>query len=147
MSVSRALTEADLAVIRGLLEQAGLPTSDLAEANPQFAVVREGGRIVAAGALQTFGSVALMRSVVVARDRRGVGLGRIIVQQLETIARAARVGRLIMLTLTAADFFAHQGYRVIERFDAPIDVQASDEFRSLCPASATCMMKVLADSE
>ena len=96
---------------------------------------------MAAGALESFGSSALVRSVVVAGDRRGAGLGRIIVEELEKVAREARIGRLILLTQTAAEFFAHQGYRVIERTDVPQDVQGSAEFRSLCPASAICMMK------
>ena len=143
----RAAGEEDLGVVRVLLEEAGLPTSDLAAAKAEFTVLRERGRIVAAGALQPFGSVALVRSVVVAGDRRGAGLGRIIVQELEKLAREARMGRLFLLTQTAAEFFAHQGYRVIERIDVPQDVQGSEEFRSLCPASAVCMMKRLADSE
>jgi amino-acid N-acetyltransferase len=143
----RVADEEDLSVVRVLLEQAGLPTSDLAVAKPKFTVLREKERIVAAGALQPFGSAALVRSVVVAGDRRGAGLGRIIVQELEKIARKARVARLFLLTETAGEFFAHQGYRVIERTDAPQDVQASEEFRSLCPVSAACMMKRLADSE
>jgi N-acetylglutamate synthase-like GNAT family acetyltransferase len=69
------------------------------------------------------------------------------VQELEKVARTARIGRLILLTQTAREFFAHQGYRIIGRSDAPQDVQGSEEFRSLCPASATCMTKVLIDSE
>jgi amino-acid N-acetyltransferase len=142
----RVAGEEDLGVVRVLLEQAGLPTSDLATAKPQFTVLREKGRIVAAGALQPFGSAALLRSVVVAGDRRGGGLGRVIVHELEKIARKARVGRLFLLTQTAGEFFARQGYRVIERTDAPQDVQESEEFRSLCPASAACMMKRLPDS-
>jgi N-acetylglutamate synthase-like GNAT family acetyltransferase len=142
-----AAGEEDLGVVRVLLDQAGLPTSDLAVAKPEFTVLRERGRIVAAGALQPFGSAALVRSVVVAGDRRGAGLGRIIVQELEKIAREARIGRLFLLTETAGKFFAHQGYRVIERIDVPQEVQGSEEFRSLCPASAVCMMKRLADSE
>ena len=105
----------------------------------------EDGHIVAAGALERLGSSALVRSVVVAGDRRGTGLGRIIVQELENVARAAGIHRLILLTQTAREFFAHEGYRVIERRDAPEEVQRSEEFRSLCPASATCMMKVLDD--
>jgi amino-acid N-acetyltransferase len=139
----RTATEGDLAVIRRVLEQAGLPTSDLAAAKPRFTVLREDGRLVAAGALQPFGSAALVRSVVVVGDRRRAGLGQIVVQELEQRARTDRIGRLILLTQTAAEFFAHQGYRVIERHDAPQDVRGSEEFRSLCAASATCMMKVL----
>jgi amino-acid N-acetyltransferase len=109
-------------------------------------VVREEGQVVAAGALQRFGSSALLRSVVVAEDRRGSGFGQMIVCELERLARAARITELILLTQTAAEFFAHQGYRAIERTSAPKDMQTSAEFRSLCPSSATCMAKRLPDS-
>jgi amino-acid N-acetyltransferase len=143
----RTADEGDLAVIRALLEQAGLPSSDLAASKPQFTVLFENGRIIAAGALERFGKSALVRSVVVAGDRRASGLGRTIVQELERVARAGRINRLILLTQTAREFFAHQGYRVIERSEAPQDLQGSEEFRSLCPASAICMTKLLSDSE
>ena len=136
----------DLIPIRALLERSGLPTSDLDSARPDFVVIRENGQVIAAGALQPFGPSALLRSVVVAPDRRERGLGRTVVNELERIARTADIGRLILLTQTAAEFFAHQGYRVIERSSAPQDMQESEEFRSLCPSSATCMAKSLPDS-
>jgi N-acetylglutamate synthase-like GNAT family acetyltransferase len=135
----------ELIAIRALLERAGLPTSDLESTRPEFAVLRENGRVIAAGALQRFGSLALLRSVVVAPDRRGSGLGLAIVSELERMARAAQVSRLVLLTQTAAEFFARQGYRVIERSSVPQDMQGSAEFRSLCPSSATCMAKSLMD--
>ena len=75
MAELRAAVEADLPAIRALLDRAWLPTTDLEAANPTFIVLREDGHIVAAGALQRFGSSALVRSVVVAADRRGTGLG------------------------------------------------------------------------
>jgi len=143
----RAADEGDLAFVRPLLEQARLPNSDLAGSKPQFTVLLEDGRIIAAGALERFGTAALVRSVVVAGDRRGSGLGRTIVQELERVARAGGINRLILLTQTAREFFARQGYRVIERSEAPQDVQRSEEFRLLCPASAICMTKLLSDSE
>jgi amino-acid N-acetyltransferase len=136
----------DLVAIRALLERSGLPTSDLASARPEFAVIRENGRVIAAGALQRFGSSALLRSVVVAPERRRSGLGQAMVTELEHIACAARISQLVLLTQTAADFFARQGYRVIERGTAPQDMQGSEEFRLLCPSSATCMAKSLTDS-
>lgn len=143
----RAASTDDLAAVRRLLETAGLPTSDLASAEPQFAVIRDGEQIIATGALQRFGSVALLRSVAVAPDRRGAALGRRIVQELERVARAAEIGRLVLLTQTAKAFFAHLGYRVIERAEAPWEVQGSEEFRSLCPSSATCMVKEITESD
>lgn len=136
----------DLIAIRALLEGAGLPTRDLDSARPEFAVVRVDGRVVAAGALQRFGSSALLRSLVVTPDRRGGGLGSSVVSELERRARAAQVSRLVLLTQTAVRFFARAGYSVIERSSAPEEMQGSEEFRSLCPGSATCMEKSLVDS-
>ncbi len=133
----------DLIAIRGLLEYSGLPTGDLELARPVFAVIRENGQVIAAGALQHFGSSALLRSVVVSPDRRGSGLGQTIVRELERQARASRIKRLVLLTQTAGEFFTRQGYRLIERSAAPEDMQGSEEFRSLCPSSATCMAKSL----
>jgi amino-acid N-acetyltransferase len=134
----------DLIAIRALLERSGLPTRDLEAARPEFAVIHQDDEVVAAGALQRFGTSALLRSVVVAPDRRRSGLGRSVVGELERLARAAGISRLVLLTETAADFFARQGFRTIERSSAPEDMQASEEFRSLCPSSAICMGKNLA---
>jgi amino-acid N-acetyltransferase len=132
--------------IRALLECSGLPTSDLDSARPDFAVIREDGQVIAAGALQRFGSSALLRSVVVAPDRRDRGLGQTVVSELERLARTARVDQLVLLTQTASEFFASQGYRLIERRSVPQDMQESEEFRSLCPDSAACMAKSLRDT-
>jgi N-acetylglutamate synthase-like GNAT family acetyltransferase len=136
----------DMVAIRALLERSGLPTADLDSARPEFAVIRDNGQVIAAGALQRFGSSALLRSVVVTPDRRGRGLGKTVVRALERLARTARVTYLVLLTETATDFFAHQGYRVIERSSAGQDMQGSEEFRSLCQSSAICMAKSLMDA-
>lgn len=129
--------------IRALLELNGLPTSDLASSRPEFVVAEEEGGLVGAGALERFGAAALLRSVVVAADRRGTGVGQRIVGELEQRARAAGVRELVLLTQTAAPFFAHYGYRTVERGKVSAAVQASAEFRSICPTSATCMVKAL----
>jgi amino-acid N-acetyltransferase len=81
--------------------------------------------------------------VVVEVGARGSGVGHLILQELERRARAADVTELILLTQTAKPFFARQNYRTIERESVPPAVLASEEFRSLCPESATCMAKTL----
>jgi amino-acid N-acetyltransferase len=136
----------DMPSIHALLQRAELPTSDLATSGSQFLIAFEGRQIVAAGALERFGASALLRSVVVVPELRGGGLGHLLVRELERVAQAAGIERLVLLTLTAKSFFEHQRYEVISRADAPADIQQSQEFRSLCPASATCMAKVLATS-
>ena len=149
MSVPRlhTATPQDAERIRILLERAGLPTSDLTSSKPEFIVAYEDGELIGAGALQRFETSALLRSVAVTAGRRGGGLGRLIVEELERLARATHVTQLVLLTQTAQRFFEHQGYRAIERQSVPQAVQASEEFRSLCPTSATCMSKTLAPDE
>jgi protein-tyrosine-phosphatase/N-acetylglutamate synthase-like GNAT family acetyltransferase len=139
-------TAEDAESIRILLERAGLPTSDLTSSKPEFIVAYEDAELIGAGALQRFETIALLRSVAVAASRRGDGIGRLIVQELERRARAAHVTQLVLLTQTAQRFFEHQGFRAIERQSVPEAVQASEEFRLLCPTSATCMSKTLAKS-
>ena len=136
-------TAKDAERIRLLLEGSDLPTSDLSASKPEFIVAYEHAELIGAGALQRFAAVALLRSVAVAPHRRASGLGRLIVQELERRARAADVTQLVLLTQTAQRFFERQGYRAIERHSVPQAVQASEEFRSLCPTSATCMAKTL----
>ena len=143
MTLFRFATAADTTRICDLLEREALPTSDLASAQPEFVVACEGDEVVGIGALQRFGTTALLRSVAVAAAQRGSGLGRHIVQVLEDRAREQGITDLVLLTQTAERFFERQGYRIVERQSAPSAVQSSEEFRSLCPASAVCMSKVL----
>ena len=139
----RTACEADTEVIRDLLERSGLPTSDLNTARPEFLIASREGEIIGIGALERFGGAALLRSVAVATQWRRSGVGRFIVAELERRARAAGVGELILLTLTARDFFERLGYGAKERGQVPPPVLDSAEFRSLCPASAICMAKNL----
>jgi|SRR6185437_7117443 len=137
----RIASAQDLAVIHDLLERSGLPTSDLSTARPQFVVATRGNQIIGTGALECFGSVALLRSLAVEARSRGLGVGGLIVSELERYARDTGIGELFLLTQTAGDFFAHRGYKVIDRSMAPKAVRDTAEFRSLCPASAFCMAK------
>lgn len=140
----RAGTAADAPHIHALLQGEGLPTEDLLNSAPEFIVACDtGGQIVAAGALQRIGQIALLRSVVVAPRVRRKGLGQRVVRELERVARAGKVKQLVLITQTARMFFERQGYRLIDRPSVPEDVQGSEEFRTLCPASAICMTKAI----
>jgi amino-acid N-acetyltransferase len=54
-----------------------------------------------------------------------------------TIAREHHVDAVFLLTTTAEQFFPKFGFERISRADVPASVQASVEFQSACPASAT----------
>jgi amino-acid N-acetyltransferase len=139
----RPAGEADRQVIRDLLQRSDLPTSDLSTARPEFVIAAHDDQIVGIGALEHFGSAALLRSLAVEAQWRGSGVGRRLVAELERRARAAGIAELILLTLTARDFFARLGYSAKDRAQVPPAVLNSAEFRSLCPASAVCMAKAL----
>jgi amino-acid N-acetyltransferase len=140
--ITRA-TDRDAAAIRALLAQSRLPTSDLVSSRPEFLVAHAGGELVGIGAIESLGAAGLLRSVAVIPSRRKSGLGRAIVLRLERLARESGMRELILLTETARPFFEHLGYEVIDRSFATAAVQASEEFKSLCPQSAVCMRKPL----
>jgi amino-acid N-acetyltransferase len=140
----RAAVPDDLARIVALLEQARLPAADLTcDGIRDFIVAREAGEIIGVAGLERHGEHGLLRSLAVAPDWRGHGLGAALVEAVEAKARGLGVRSLTLLTGTAAPFFAARGYEEITRSHAPAAVQASTEFTELCPASSTCMHKTI----
>lgn len=137
-------TAADRDAVLALLEQSALPTRDLVDAAVRFWIAEQGTRLVGVVGLERHGAHGLLRSLAVAPDARGSGLGVELVATLEQAARQSGIDGLVLLTETARTFFERLGYAVIARGDAPPAVQASTEFRSICPASATCMWKAIA---
>jgi len=140
----RAAVPDDLARIVALLEQARLPAEDITrDGIRDFIVACEAGDIIGVAGLERHGEHGLLRSLAVAPDWRGHGLGAALVEAVEAKARGLGVRSLTLLTGTAAPFFAACCYEEITRRDAPATVQASTEFTELCPTSSTCMHKTI----
>lgn len=129
--------------IRALLSDNQLPLDDLATAAVEFIVAVEGEHVFGVVGLERFGDAGLLRSLAVAPDQRGAGLGGALVQAVESLAREQGLRQLVLLTLTSAPFFARRGYALTARESVPAAVRDSAEFRSICPASAACMSKAL----
>jgi amino-acid N-acetyltransferase len=142
----RNATEADLPAVLALLHTAQLPTTDIVSADqPQIGVLTQRCSIVGAIALERFGSEALLRSLVVAPEYRNRRFGCELVARVEESARAAHISRLVLLTETAEPFFRKLGYSTTHRQYVSDALKQSAEFGSLCPASATCMSKLVAE--
>lgn len=134
----------DLAAVRQLLSEAHLPTEDLANAPGLHCRVLEAGdEVLGVIGLQCADGGALVRSLAVAPPYRGQGWGRQLLATLERDAYGLGIQQLVLLTETAQAFFAAQGYAVVDRTHVPEELQQTAEFRSLCPASAICMTKLL----
>ncbi len=135
---------ADLPAVEALLAAAGLPLDGAAEALTGMGVVaRDGDHIVGAAAVERYAAAGLLRSVVVAAEHRGRGVGRAVVGGAEAAARAAGVRELYLLTETAPDWFPRLGYEAVPRSEAAAAVGASIEFTTVCRDSGVAMRRVL----
>ncbi|WP_420456922.1 arsenic resistance N-acetyltransferase ArsN2 [Rubrivirga sp.] len=137
-------TSADWPALRDLLSASDLPTRDLSASDAgRFLVLRAGNAVVGCVAVEPYGDAGLLRSLAVAPELRGLGLGDRLVDAAEATARTGGLGSLVLLTTTAAGFFQARGYAPLDRADAPPAIRQSSEFTATCPASAACLGKAL----
>ena len=131
----------DRRTLAAALEPYDLPTEDLlAEDISVFRLVVDGSD-AGYGGLESHGTDALLRSVVVLPQHKG--MGRTLVALLEQEATAREITEIHLLTTTAAGFFSKLGYSEAERDSAPAEIRQSREFASLCPGSAAYLRKRL----
>ncbi|MBX9898219.1 MAG: GNAT family N-acetyltransferase [Qipengyuania sp.] len=121
----------------------GLPTSDLAEPGRTFWRFSDDEGLLGFGGIEGSGEERLLRSVVISADRRGNGAGQKIVAAIEAAAVGDGVQRLHLLTTSAASFFHAIGYQDADRGRVPPEIASTAQFASLCPASATYLVKDL----
>jgi thioredoxin type arsenate reductase len=135
----------DLPAVVALVQAAGLPAEGIADGFPGgYSVIRLGGSIVGVAGLETYGDVGLLRSVAIASSQRGTGLGTVLSNDRLNAARERRLRAVYLLTTTAADFFSKLGFDRTTREMAPLPLQRSSEFASVCPSTAVCLVKHLA---
>ncbi|MBU9512553.1 arsenic resistance N-acetyltransferase ArsN2 [Burkholderia multivorans] len=139
----RPATVADLASIERLLLQCDLPIIGASDHLHNFVVAIDGSTMCGCGGVEHYGEAALLRSIAVAEHVRDAGLGRAIVSQLIARSRAWNVRSMVLLTTTAAGYFAHLGFERITRDQVPASVLVSSQFQGACPTSAGAMLKEL----
>ncbi|MBZ6076120.1 arsenate reductase (glutaredoxin) [Microvirga puerhi] len=126
------------------LQAEGLPTDDLDEpAKSFFRYTTLSGSPVGFGGFERYGPDALLRSIVVAPEARGRGIGRNLVLLLSRRAHESGAETAYVLTTDATSFFEAQGFKPISRSDAPASILATRQLVSLCPASATLLARQL----
>jgi len=125
----RRANEGDLTYVLALLEAAGLPTEGVGE---HFG-----------SGLELYGANVLLRSVVVAPETQGTGLGSRLTRRALEEARRHGARAVYLLTTTAEGFFPCFGFLRVGRDVVPFGVQDSLEFRGACPSSAVVMRVAL----
>lgn len=127
-----------------LLAGEGLPISDLTDQQlDHFFFSGPDGSPTGLVGLEIYATDALLRSLVVGANTRAMGLGSKLVKHAQDYAASRQVRSIYLLTTTAEAFFERLGYRRIDRTEAPLSIQSTREFATLCPASSAFMTKRL----
>jgi amino-acid N-acetyltransferase len=139
-TITRA-TPADADAILELLAARDLPTDGLRQHLTNAVVARRDHRVVGSAALEVYADGALLRSVAVASDQAGHGLGADLTNAALDLADELGITTVYLLTTTAERYFPRFGFERISRSDVPASVQTSVEFTSACPSTAIVMRK------
>lgn len=122
-----------------------LPTDDLTGPGRCFFSYRTlSGQHAGYGGFERLGKDILVRSIAVAPQARGQGIGHGLLALL--LRRAFDEGGrdAWLLTTTAAPFFERAGFEPSERTAAPAAILATRQAASLCPASAALLRRGIA---
>lgn len=119
-----------LASIRAILGEVSLPADIVSDEVNDFLVLESERGPSGCVALARFGEDAILHSLAVKPDIRGVGYGWMLADQIIGGARRLGVRRIYLLTHTATDFFAEKhGFRVIDLSTVAKAVAESRRFR------------------
>jgi amino-acid N-acetyltransferase len=135
----RLARDGDAPTVVALVEEAGLPTADLADlvGDGHVLVAEDHGRLVGCVALEPAGHQHLLRSLAVAADRRGEGIGR---QLLHAVLAGAGAGDEVWtLTETAEELLVRSGFVPVPRDQVVGPVTGTALWSQLCPATATAL--------
>ncbi|MEM8569147.1 MAG: arsenic resistance N-acetyltransferase ArsN2 [Bacteroidota bacterium] len=129
--------------VKRILSKSKLPTVDLNLSTQRFIGILSSDKLIGIGALELYGSSALLRSMAVIYSGQNKGIGTNLVTGLLDLARKNNVSELFLLTETAEKFFAKNGFSKINRSEVPAEILQTEEFKNLCPSTAVCMSLAL----
>jgi N-acetylglutamate synthase-like GNAT family acetyltransferase len=128
---------------RDALRSADLPSEDIDLPGRTFFEFTWDGKTVGWGGFETHGTDGLLRSLVVEPAYRSKGVGVAALRVIESKAAEQGIARFHLLTTTAPRFFEQQGYAVHQRGSEPARISQTEQFRKLCPGTASYMCKAL----
>jgi amino-acid N-acetyltransferase len=129
--------------IKTLLRTQKLPVDDLPERLDNFVVAFDSDEVIGVAGLEVYGNNGLLRSVAVATAYRNQGIAAKLINEIETRAATQGLTELFLLTETASEYFAKEGFDRIDRDNIAPQVKQSSEFSHVCPISAIAMKKIL----
>ena len=132
----------DIDALNAELRAGGLPEANAAGVT-LFKFARPTREVVGYVGLEGSAPDVLLRSFMVRPAERGARLGSAMLASILAEVRGRGAKRVWLLTTTAAGFFSKNNFQECERSAAPASILATEEFASVCPATAICMRKDL----
>ena len=130
----RAREQDDLAEVERLLSAVGLPPDGLDRTRGW--VLLEDDRIHGHIALECAGTTTVLRSLVVAKEQQGHGLGRALFDFAEAALAAWGPGLRVLRTDSIGDWVLRRGYRLAQLGELPAPVRGTSQFSGgLCAGS------------
>jgi len=119
----------DIPFITKLLLNAELPPDDLERWIDNFLLLYVNGNTVGCIGLEIWGKVGLLRSFVISEDYRSKGLGIKLYDRLLALAKAMNLSSILLLAIGASIFLEKNGFKFIDRNEAPESVKNSIQFK------------------
>ena len=94
-------------------------------------MLADGEDVVGCAGLEVYGEAALLRSVVVAPERRRSDGGRRLVEAALAEARRRGVARVYLFTMNAGVFFGRLGFREVQPEEFEEGVRASRQYEAV----------------
>ena len=143
--IFRSAEERDRLGVTELLARCGLVSLDAAaQFGSQYVLaVLPNDVPVAVAGIEVHENTALLRSVAVAVEFRGRGLGRRLTEDRLAWAAEKAVNTVFLLTTDAAPYWRRFGFEEIPRHEAPTAIRRSHEWTTACPSSALAMRIIL----
>ena len=137
----------DAPIINQILAEVNLHPIDFKEENVIIFKALKSKHIAGIVGLEIYHDIGLLRSLAVRPVYRGQKIGKSLIDHLTHHAIRGGLKEIWLLTETAEDYFAKQGFKTVDRTLVSPLIKTCRQYRVLCPDSAIVMLKNLIDHE
>ena len=124
---------------KDLLEEFKLPFEDIEKHFENFLIAKINNTAIGLIGMEKYSHIALLRSFAIKKEFQNSGTGKMLLDALKQLAKDSGISEFYLLTTTADRYFAKNGFSRLSRENLPPEIQNTEEFKGLCPASAICM--------
>lgn len=133
----------DLDMIKKLLDDNKLPTTDIYQDNVHFFVGCTDNGMIGVIGFEKYKNVGLLRSLAVKDPYKDQQIGTQLIKFLFNWCVSEQIDTLFLLTTSAEKYFTRFGFVDIDRHEVPDAIKQTREFKDICPVSAVVMYKKL----